>query len=245
MSSTTDRNRVLSREVEAVMVPYGNKFTIPAGTKVSLMQTLGGSFTIMADFGMARLDGQYADAIGEAVLAAAVVIEDRQRKRWRRRETIVALDKGGDIVGSQHFECGALCRAGKGVRVFAHEQRPGDAVLSPVIADGLRDGEDVRFGEGGVVGSATMPTGAEADELLRVAGVRLVLPVIAFKFSHVDQRFSRRGLAGERVESHSDVSLGLVLGPAKRSERAGGRANPKTAILQRQPLRGTENLVRR
>ena len=80
MSSTTDRNRVLSREVEAVMVPYGNKFTIPAGTKVSLMQTLGGSFTIMADFGMARLDGQYADAIGEAsqtnALAGAATAAD-------------------------------------------------------------------------------------------------------------------------------------------------------------------------
>ncbi len=62
---SNDRNRTLTREVEAVMVPYGNKFVIPAGGKVSLMQTLGGSFTIMGDFGMARLDGQYADAIGE------------------------------------------------------------------------------------------------------------------------------------------------------------------------------------
>ncbi len=62
---SNDRNRTLSREVEAVMVPYGNKFVIPAGANVSLMQTLGGSFTIMGDFGMARLDGQYADAIGE------------------------------------------------------------------------------------------------------------------------------------------------------------------------------------
>lgn len=67
--SPTDRNRTLTREVEAVMVPYGNKFMIPAGGKVSLMQTLGGSFTIMGDFGMARLDGQYADAIGEQAQA--------------------------------------------------------------------------------------------------------------------------------------------------------------------------------
>ena len=71
--SIPDRNRVLSREVEAVMVPYGNKFMIPAGGKVSLMQTLGGSFTIMGDFGMARLDNQYADAIGEQVQANALV----------------------------------------------------------------------------------------------------------------------------------------------------------------------------
>jgi probable FeS assembly SUF system protein SufT len=61
----SDRNRTLSREVEAVMVPYGNKFVIPAGSTIALLQTLGGSFTIQGDFGMARLDGQYADAIGE------------------------------------------------------------------------------------------------------------------------------------------------------------------------------------
>ena len=62
---STDRNRTLTREVEAVMVPYGNKFVIPAGATIALIQTLGGSFTIQGDFGMARLDGQYADAIGE------------------------------------------------------------------------------------------------------------------------------------------------------------------------------------
>jgi probable FeS assembly SUF system protein SufT len=62
------RDRTLAREVEAVLVPYGNRFTLPAGTTVALMQTLGGSFTIMGDFGMARLDGQYADAIGEQTL---------------------------------------------------------------------------------------------------------------------------------------------------------------------------------
>jgi len=63
--SSNDRNRTLTREVEAVMVPYGNKFVIPAGATIALIQTLGGSFTIQGDFGMARLDGQYADAIGE------------------------------------------------------------------------------------------------------------------------------------------------------------------------------------
>ena len=61
---STDRNRTLTREVEAVMVPYGNKFVIPAGGQIAIAQTLGGSFTITGDFGMARLDGQYADAIG-------------------------------------------------------------------------------------------------------------------------------------------------------------------------------------
>jgi len=74
---SANRDRTLSREVEAVLIPYGNKFTIPAGAQVALMQTLGGSFTVMGDFGMARLDARDADAIGEqaqtspAIAAAA------------------------------------------------------------------------------------------------------------------------------------------------------------------------------
>ena len=62
---SANRDRTLSREVEAVLIPYGNKFTLPAGAQVALMQTLGGSFTVMGDFGMARIEAKDADAIGE------------------------------------------------------------------------------------------------------------------------------------------------------------------------------------
>ena len=71
---SANRDRTLSREVEAVLIPYGNKFTLPAGAQVALMQTLGGSFTVMGDFGMARIEAKDADAIGEqaqTALAAA------------------------------------------------------------------------------------------------------------------------------------------------------------------------------
>ena len=61
----SSRDRTLSRDIEAVLVPYGNKFTVSAGARVSLMQTLGGSFTVMGEFGMARVGDEYADALGE------------------------------------------------------------------------------------------------------------------------------------------------------------------------------------
>ena len=61
----TNRERTLSRDVEAVLIPYGNKLTLPAGAKISLTQTLGGSFTILGDFGMARIGNEFADALGE------------------------------------------------------------------------------------------------------------------------------------------------------------------------------------
>ena len=62
MSST---DRILSREVTATQIPSGDKHTLAAGTKLFIHQTLGGSFTVQTDFGLFRLDGKDADAIGE------------------------------------------------------------------------------------------------------------------------------------------------------------------------------------
>jgi len=52
--------------------------------------------------------------------------------------------------------------------VFAQEQRPVDSLNGAVLADRLRDGENVRFGERAIGRRAAVPTGAEADKLLRV-----------------------------------------------------------------------------
>jgi probable FeS assembly SUF system protein SufT len=58
--------RTLSRDVEAVAIPYGEKIPLAAGGTVFLTQSLGGSFTAITDMGyMVRIEGQDADAIGE------------------------------------------------------------------------------------------------------------------------------------------------------------------------------------
>jgi probable FeS assembly SUF system protein SufT len=55
----------LSREVDATQIPSGIPHKLTAGTKVRLMQALGGSYTVMTDFGyMARIDARDADALG-------------------------------------------------------------------------------------------------------------------------------------------------------------------------------------
>ncbi len=58
-------DRTLSREVTATQIPSGDKHTLAAGTKLFIHQTLGGSYTVQTDFGLFRLDGKDADAIGE------------------------------------------------------------------------------------------------------------------------------------------------------------------------------------
>jgi probable FeS assembly SUF system protein SufT len=66
------KERILTRDVTATQIPAGNPITLAAGTKVHLTQTLGGSYTVIIDFGLARIDGRDADALGEAVAEAAV-----------------------------------------------------------------------------------------------------------------------------------------------------------------------------
>lgn len=66
------KERTLSRDVEAVQIPSGDRIVLAAGSKVFITQTLGGSFTIMTDTGLARVDGKYGDALGEKVADHAV-----------------------------------------------------------------------------------------------------------------------------------------------------------------------------
>jgi probable FeS assembly SUF system protein SufT len=60
------RERTLAREVSAAQIPSGERQLLPAGTKVQIHQTLGGSYTVQTDFGLFRIDGKDGDALGEA-----------------------------------------------------------------------------------------------------------------------------------------------------------------------------------
>jgi probable FeS assembly SUF system protein SufT len=62
----TREARTLSRDVEVVAIPYGDRITLAAGTAVFVTQSLGGSYTVMTDHGyLVRIEGKDADAIGE------------------------------------------------------------------------------------------------------------------------------------------------------------------------------------
>jgi probable FeS assembly SUF system protein SufT len=60
-----NRERTLTRDVTGTQIPSGDKQRLPAGNTVLIHQTLGGSYTVQTDFGLFRIDGQDADAIGE------------------------------------------------------------------------------------------------------------------------------------------------------------------------------------
>ena len=52
------------RDVEARIVPTGVPISIPEGAFVTLTQALGGTYTVVYDGNMARIEGEEADAIG-------------------------------------------------------------------------------------------------------------------------------------------------------------------------------------
>jgi probable FeS assembly SUF system protein SufT len=57
---------IVTRDVEATAIPYGDKIELKAGSPVIITQSLGGSYTVVTMHGyMVRLDGKDADAIGK------------------------------------------------------------------------------------------------------------------------------------------------------------------------------------
>lgn len=54
----------LARDVTATTIPYGQKTKLPKGSPVEITQELGGSFTVLTDLGLMRVEGKDADALG-------------------------------------------------------------------------------------------------------------------------------------------------------------------------------------
>ena len=54
----------LTREVEAIQIPSGDTVTLPVGTRVIITQSLGGTYTVATDHGLARIQAKDSDALG-------------------------------------------------------------------------------------------------------------------------------------------------------------------------------------
>src|SRR3954452_22394368 len=53
-----------TRDVEAIEIPSGRKFTLEKGTQGVITQTLGGSYTIATPYGLSRIAEKDLDALG-------------------------------------------------------------------------------------------------------------------------------------------------------------------------------------
>jgi probable FeS assembly SUF system protein SufT len=89
---------ILKRAVEAAVVPNGTKVTLHEGEQAFVMQSLGGTFTVVVNGNMFRIEGKDADALGlEAPmpqgLAAAtapgapITAEQLEKQIWEQMRT--------------------------------------------------------------------------------------------------------------------------------------------------------------
>ncbi len=87
--------KILTRDVEASVVPIGTKVTLQQGETAHITQSLGGTYTVVVNGNMFRIEAKDADALGlEAPVAAAPVAatgpvtqEQLEKKVWEALKT--------------------------------------------------------------------------------------------------------------------------------------------------------------
>lgn len=58
------REITLLRDCDAIQIPSGHPIVLPEGTTVIITQSLGGTYTVATQAGLARIDEKDADALG-------------------------------------------------------------------------------------------------------------------------------------------------------------------------------------
>jgi probable FeS assembly SUF system protein SufT len=76
MYSPQNEPVTLERDCDAVLIPMGEKVTLPAGTSGFITQALGGSFTLYIEGNLFRVAGMDADAVGKEPIKPPQVPEN-------------------------------------------------------------------------------------------------------------------------------------------------------------------------
>ncbi len=88
--------RVLTRDVEASVVPIGTKVTLQKDQTAHITQSLGGTYTVIVNGNMFRIESKDADALGFSVAATPppasqptgpVSMDDLEKKVWEALKT--------------------------------------------------------------------------------------------------------------------------------------------------------------
>ena len=88
--------KILARDVEASIVPIGTKITLQKGEQAHITQSLGGTYTVIVNGNMFRIESKDADALGLEVTAAPEVKtapagpltqEQLEKKVWESLKT--------------------------------------------------------------------------------------------------------------------------------------------------------------
>lgn len=83
---------ILTREVNASVVPSGHQVQLLQGETASITQSLGGSYTVVVNGNLFRIEGKDADALGKSTEShsskvKASTIEDVEKQSWEQMKT--------------------------------------------------------------------------------------------------------------------------------------------------------------
>ena len=172
------------------------RFCTQSVTSVSAGPPLGGLYLKPPSSG-GLCDGVMTMPSAKCSLRPRLYDEDGAGDDRRWRYTVVFLNDRVNAIRRQHFECSALRRRRNGMRILPHVDRTVDGLPSTVIADCLRDRQNVRFIKGAMKRRSAVPAGPEAHQLIGVAYIGLRSKYSLFHARNIDQDFLGRGLACE------------------------------------------------
>jgi len=85
---------ILSRNVKAALVPAGTEVVLQKGEKANITQALGGSYTVVVNGNMFRVDEKNADALGKQAVSRSnkgtgepTTFELMEQEVWKQLET--------------------------------------------------------------------------------------------------------------------------------------------------------------
>jgi probable FeS assembly SUF system protein SufT len=135
--------RTLIRDCPAIQIPAGNTIVLHAGDTVFITQSLGGSYTVATEMGLARISAQNADALGldvpspaEASPAADMGAAVDEKKVWDQLKTCYDPEIPVNIVDlGLIYDCEIAAGEGRGavVTVKMTLTAPGCG-MGPVLA---------------------------------------------------------------------------------------------------------------
>lgn len=86
------RELTLTRDCDAIQIPSGNPIVLPIGTTVIITQSLGGTYTVATQAGLARIDEKDVDALGldpSAVTTTKQAVEGSLEEAvWNQLKTV-------------------------------------------------------------------------------------------------------------------------------------------------------------
>lgn len=134
------------RECEAVLIPVGERVTIPQGSTGFITQALGGSFTVYIEGNLFRIAGIDADAVGKEPIRPPDVPEDASDEQfeavvWNQMSTCFDPEIPINVVDlGLVYECDIerLPSGGRHVGIKMTLTAPGCG-MGPVLTEDVRE----------------------------------------------------------------------------------------------------------